>query len=276
MHTSVNFAPASALSMEALADLFTRSFEAYFYSGVTTPETLSRRIASENIDLFSSLILCIDGQPSGVALLARRGARAWCGGFGIVPEHRGKGYAKHLTAAMIEQAQKAGARQLTLEVLTRNIAALRTYEHAGMQVTRRLLIMAWHLGDDEFGRRPRVDELEAETLVLDYFADLHPAHASWQREPATLLALPNLRGMVLREDGDVTAYALVTGDEISMRLFDLGACDEMAARELIHALQAHTANLTCINEPADSPLTGAFLRSGFVVPDEQYELTMAL
>lgn len=267
---------AAGLSLEALADLFTRSFEGYFYPGITSAHTLARRIATEQIDLLRSLVLRVDGEPAGVALLARRGERLWCGGFGITVTQRGQGLAHRLAEAMVAEAREAGGDCLTLEVLTRNSAALKVYEQAGLQIRRRLLIVAWRPDDARGGvEAPELTAADPAQLVLGHFAALHPAPAAWQREPAALLALPELRGLALREGDETVAYALVQGEE-SLRLQDFAARDEPTALRLIAALQADSRAITSVNEPAASPLTPAFLRSGFVVADEQHELALQL
>ena len=273
---SITFTHASSLSLVALADLFTRSFEAYFYPGVTTPQVLARRVVTENIDLLRSVVLLVDGEPSGIALLARRAQQAWCGGMGVTMDQRGRGLAQQLTAEMIRQAREAGASALTLEVLTRNIAAMRVYERAGFAVTRRLLVLVWHLDDEASPGGPTLGTADPEALVMGHFAAFHPVRAVWQRAPAALLSQPDLRGLTLCENGELTAYALVTGDNEALRLIDLGARDEHAARQIILGLQAQASSITSVNEPANSGLTPAFMRVGFVVVDEQHELTLAL
>jgi GNAT superfamily N-acetyltransferase len=270
------FTHASALSLEALADLFTRSFEAYFYPGVTTPQVLARRVVTENIDLLRSVVLLVDGEPSGIALLARRAQQAWCGGMGVTMDQRGRGMAHQLTTEMIRQAREAGASTLTLEVLTRNIAAMRVYERACFEVTRRLLVLVWHLDDEQSPDGPTLGAADPEALVMGHFANFHPVRAAWQRAPAALLSQPDLRGLTLCEGGELTAYALVTGDSDALRLIDLGARDERAARQIILGLQAQASSITSVNEPANSSLTPAFMRVGFVVVDEQHELTLTL
>lgn len=270
------FTSAATLSIEALADLFTRSFAAYFYPGTTTPQALSRRVPAEQIDLFHSPVLLAGGEPAGLALLARRGERAWCGGFGIVEPQRGRGLAHALADALIRQARAAGARRLTLEVLTRNQVALRVYGRAGLQITRRLLVLSWRPGEADQPAAEALDPAEPADLVLGHFAGLHPAPPAWQREPAALLALPGLRGLALREGGALLAYAIVQGDAEGTRIYDLGARDGPAAGRLLAALQAGAASLLSINEPEGSPLTAAYLRAGFLVADEQHELELPL
>ncbi len=274
---SATITSAAELSLEALADLFTRSFEAYFYPGITSAHTLARRVASENIDLLRSLVLRVDGEPAGLALLAHRGERAWCGGFGVTLPHRGQGLAHTLARALLHEAHEAGADQLALEVLARNTPALHVYERAGMHIARRLLILSWRPADEPLaqGNTPQLEQADPTELVLGHFAATHPCPAAWQREPASLLVLPELRGLALREGGQLSAYALVQGEE-SLRLQDFGARDEAAASRLLAALQSQARSITSVNEPADSPLTPAFLRAGFLVADEQHELVSAL
>jgi len=280
MAMDVGFISAGSLSLEALADLFTRSFAEYFYPGVTTPEVLSRRVRVENIDLLASPVITVDGEPAGIALLARRGERAWCGGFGIVLAQRGKGLAHALAGELVARARGAGAQTLELEVLTRNERALRVYERAGMRVVRRLHILSYRLDPDAPPPPPAppmpLAEVEPAQLVLRHFATLHPAPAAWQRDAASLLAQSDMEGLALQAGGGVTAYALVSGDPLNLRIMDLAARDAGAAHLLIGALKARASALLSVNEPADSPLTAAFHRSGFLVADEQHELTMEL
>ncbi|KPV47876.1 hypothetical protein SE17_41095, partial [Kouleothrix aurantiaca] len=135
------FVPATSLSLDALADLFTRSFEGYFYPATVSAEALAQRVRGEQIDLARSVLLQVDGAPAGLAIVALRGGHAWCGGFGIVSAQRGRGLALPLAEAMLASARTAGARRLSLEVLTRNAPAIATYRRAGLEHVRDLQIL---------------------------------------------------------------------------------------------------------------------------------------
>ncbi|MBX0326996.1 GNAT family N-acetyltransferase [Oscillochloris sp. ZM17-4] len=269
----ITYTSAAALSLEALADLFTRSFEGYYYPGVTTAEALAVRVRVEQIDLWSSPVLLADGEPAGITLIARRGDRTWCGGFGVVAAQRGLGLAHALTAEMVSRARSSGARRLTLEVLTRNERAIRAYQRAGLAITRRLLIMSWRPGDDWQPADLPLVEMPPEAL-LSQFAALHPAPVAWQRDLPALLVAGGRRGLSLPDPA--LAYALVSGDAESLRIADLGARDAEGAYALLRGLQARSRSLISVNEPAESPLTAAFHRAGFVVADEQHEMEIML
>jgi ribosomal protein S18 acetylase RimI-like enzyme len=272
----INFAPASNYSLIELANIFTRSFAEYFYPGTTTPETLSRRVREEQIDLRASQVLLVDNAPAGIALIARRGARAWCTGFGVMLEHRGHGYAHLLAAAMLDAARNTAVAHFSLEVLTRNERALRVYERAGLRITRRLLILTWRPGENEPPAPPYpLASVDPSELVLTAFTTLHPVPAAWQRHPATLLSLTDAQGLLLR-NGEQRAYVIVSGTTDHLRIHDFGAGDASSANLLLGSLKSHARSITSINEPAESPLTAAFLRNGFTVADEQHELEMTI
>jgi GNAT superfamily N-acetyltransferase len=218
------FAPASSFALDTLAEIFTRSFEAYFYPGAITAALLAAHVRIESLDLHRSLVMLVGDQPAGIALLALRGERAWCGGFGVTLPLRGRGLAHPLAAALIDQARQAGARSLSLEVLTRNERAIKTYLRAGFQARRDLRIFEWRRPDDGSGTGGRgladteiggqgdsgrrlstspthplaLSELAPATL-LEHFAALHPAPAAWQRDLPALLVRGSARGLALVE-----------------------------------------------------------------------------
>ena len=73
MSEDIRFISAGTLTLEGLAELFTRSFEQYFYPGAVTAADLARRVRVEQIDLWRSPVLVVDGEPAGLALLGLRG-----------------------------------------------------------------------------------------------------------------------------------------------------------------------------------------------------------
>jgi GNAT superfamily N-acetyltransferase len=280
MTEELSFAPASSFSLDALGDIFTRSFENYFYPGTTTAAILAARVRAEQIDLHRSLVLRVGEAPAGIALLALRGDRAWCGGFGVMLPLRGRGLAHKLAAAMLDQARQAGARVCELEVLTRNRPALKTYLRAGFQLRRDLQIFEWRRPEqrpEQPAENPATAFLEAAPeRLLGQFAALHPALPAWQRDLPSLLTR-GVRGMARGELEPASAYALLTPTpEGGARIEDVGAQNVDRAALLLSLLQARYTRLFSVNEPSDSPLTPAFLAAGFHEVDRQHELWIEL
>ena len=300
MSIQVTFAPASAYTLDALADIFIRSFEDYFYPGTTTAAILSRRVRTEQLDLHRSLVMRLGGEVVGIALLGLRGDQAWCGGFGVTLPFRGRGLARELAAAMLDQARQAGARGCGLEVLTRNQRAIKTYLRAGFQLVRDLQVLEWRrpqlppevgvqgedrqtVGPKDIRRLQEGDNLPPQiakshpALLLAHFVALHPVQAAWQRDLPALLVCGGLDGLALMDGEHLRAYVLLTPTpDKGARVEDLGAEDSQQATMLLAALQARYARLISVNEPADSPLTPAFEAAGFIEVDRQHELWVDL
>jgi GNAT superfamily N-acetyltransferase len=281
MTDEIRFLPATSCTLDALADIFTRSFENYFYSGTVTAADLARRIRIENLDLHHSLVMMIGDAPAGQALLALRGERAWCGGFGVLLPFRGRGLAHQLAITLIDQARLAGAHTFGLEVLTRNTPAIRTYTRAGLRVQRDLLMLEWRGPEGERAQgaaeMPEGVALADSGQLLEHFRALHPVPAAWQRDLPALLVGRTPQALAVVGDRVPAAYVLFhTGADRSARVVDLGARRAEHVRLLLGVLQAGHTRIISVNEPADSPFVPAFLEAGFVELDRQHEMAIEL
>ena len=271
--------PASSFTLDTLGEIFTRCFEGYFYAATVTAAMLAQRIRAEQIDLLRSLVLEVAGEPAGIALLALRGERAWCGGFGVAKPWRGQGLAHQLASAMIDQARQAGSRELSLEVLTRNAPAIATYMRAGMRQRRDVRVLEWRRPDPP-AHPPSAGTTLAEVApraLLAHFDALHPAPPAWQRDLPSLLVRSGLHSLALLEGERPRAYVLFSATpEGRCQVADLAAEQVDQARTLLAELQRRAQLVVSVNEPADSPLTAAYDDLGFAEADRQHELALDL
>lgn len=276
MKGMLNFKPAASLSVDALAEAFNAAFAGYFYPQQLTGASLARRARLEQIDLQHSLLAYRGEDLVGLALLSLRGGLGWCGGFGIVPEYRGRGCAGLLMEAYIEEARACGLKELSLEVLARNTPARRLYERAGMRVTRDLLIL--ERGGGAAGPETETGLLEAEPrALLRHFARLHSQPTAWQRDLPTLLITEGARGFYLGEQEAPEAYALgVTWTEGRTHLIDLAASESGFADALAAQLARRQDILRVVNEPEESLFVPALLSHGFQEIDRQHEMMCEL
>ena len=277
MDNDIQFAPAGTLPLDQLAKLFTRSFEGYFYATTMLPDQLAQRVRVEQIDLWRSPLLLVAGEPVGVALVALRGERAWCGGFGIVPPSRGKGLALLLAQQMLAEARAGGALRFTLEVLTRNERAAQVYQRAGLRSVRDLLILEWRRSPGApTDAGPALANGEPEDLLAT-FGRLHLTPPAWQRDLPALLARSGLRGLALSEGDQLSAYTLYQeAPGGGARIIDLGAQDQSAALRLLASLKQRFERVMTVNEPDDSPTTRALVAAGFIELDRQHEMAADL
>lgn len=279
MSYNLRFIPASSFSLEAFAALFTRSFENYFYPMTLTAESFAKRVRTEQLDLHHSVVLVLDDIPVGQATLGLRGDKAWCGGFGIVPEQRRKKLATPLLAEFIKQAREAGAKSLTLEVLQKNSAAQRLYANAGMQHRRDLRLLEWKR-DVNQTEQTTLNPTAIQTVnmpeIISSFYRLHPVYSAWQRDLPSLMLQRGLLQLNYIEGGGTRGYALFTAKDDIVRIYDLGADDLEVATHLLTNLQTRYKEIYSVNEPSDSPIAAAYDACNFREYDRQYELIMVL
>ncbi len=284
MRPDVRLVPASAFSLEVLADLNTRTFADYFYEVLVTPEEMSQFVRAEQLDLDRSPVLCVGDDLTGLALVGLRGSQAYCKGFGITAPFRGRGLAHALCLEMLNQARQAGARCLGLGVLRRNEAAVRTYRRAGLRVWRELLSFEWASSDGPFpcrhesrrDGRSSIQPIEP-AQALKHFDVLHTVAPTWHRDQPTLRVLPDLKGIALWDGPEPHAYILYqeTGAG-AVEIQDVASTGAQQAGPLLATLQGAYAHIACSNEPAESPALAAFRGAGFRETWPRYEMTITL
>jgi GNAT superfamily N-acetyltransferase len=297
------------VSLEEYAAAFTASFSGYFFPMVIDVALLARKVRVEQHDLEHSLIAYRGGEIVGIAALAVRGDVGWVGGFGIVPEERGRGRGRELMSALLGQARGCNLRRLTLEVLAQNTGARRLYESAGMRVVRDLFILTRNVdsGDDaaahaddpsrveessssrfedgsgKFGESDSKKDVESGLLkeaapaeLLAHFARLHREQPAWQRDLAVMLT-GRSRGFYTGERERPRAYALLSkGVDGKTYITDLAASDTEDARELCAGLLPTTCASKIINEPQRSLFIEPLLAHGFVETARQHEMSLDL
>ena len=271
--------PASSVSLEEYAEAFTAGFSGYEIPLEVDGAKLAPRIRTDQYDLLHSLVAYEGDERVGMVALALRGEAGWCGGLGVVPERRGRGFGRLLMEELMKNAREAGVRRLSLEVLAGNTAARRLYESVGMRVVRELLVL--ERPESQEARPPAREsvalEEAAKAELLPHFMRLHAVAPSWQRDLPSLL-IGASRGLRLGPRESPRAYALFSETREGKKyLQDLAAADADAARELTAALSRRLEGfIGVINEPAESLFAAPLLENGFAETHRQYEMEIEL
>lgn len=266
------FQPASRFSLQQLAAYFTAAYEDYPYPVAVGPEQLARRVREEALDLAVSAVAELAGQPAGLFLVGRRGAEAWCGGFGVNKSLRGRGLAAPIAAEMLARARAAGATTLQLEVLQHNTVARAAYERAGFRAVRELIILGWSPGGrGEPGAIAIEPCLPVEHLAL--LRPIEPLRHAWQRSHAALWARTEVTAFRAGE----ASVLLAPQPDGSARLLSFHvANDASALAPLLGGVQRRFRRLMVVNEPAESPFLAALQAAGFRETDRQFEMRIDL
>ena len=131
--------PANEFTIPQLADLMTRSFEGYFVPVNITDVILLTMLRRDGVDLTASRVIMKDDEPSGLALIARRGWTSRLAAMGIVSTARNGGTGTWAMQQLIAEAQARGEKEMLLEVIEQNTAGVKLYEKVGFTKIRRLV-----------------------------------------------------------------------------------------------------------------------------------------
>jgi len=220
--------------MRVAADLFNRSFEAYFVPVNFTEASFKALAERDTIDFGASKALLVKDKLIGLALIARRGTVSRMSGFGIRREFRGMGAGNWFVKQLLEEARQRSERHMYLEVIIQNEAAVHLYEKHGFIKIRRLLGFK--------AERPtgKADP-NLETCVQDKVLEMLRIHSlpdlPWQLDAETLQSVTSF-GYRLGE-----AYAVISNpgaEHISFRslVVPAHARGQGQATRLIEALFA--------------------------------------
>ena len=239
-------------------------------------ESFRAHVERNGVDLARSRRWTIDGALSGVVLLAFRGERAWIGGFGVVPEFRGRGLAQRYLAETLAIARAAGAASIELEVLVHNAPAVRLYERAGFERIDEVVVWVREAlrAPAESDRAPVLRAYDAAALA----ALARTPASCWQREPESVGAAAPFETVVVGADESPDAYAFVRRGERA-GILDARAHDAVAASALVAALDARVAAhaMALVNEPAHGALHDALsAHPGWREFGRQHRMLLAL
>ena len=130
---------ASESLLPDLVKLLNLGFEDYLVPiQFSLPQFLTM-VRKDSIDLTTSRILLADDEPSGIALIARRGWTSRLAAMGILQAMRGKGAGSWFMEKLIDEARERSDHEIVLEVIEQNEAAVRLYQKYGFQTIRRLI-----------------------------------------------------------------------------------------------------------------------------------------
>jgi GNAT superfamily N-acetyltransferase len=131
--------PASDHPASDLLQLLNLSFESYLVPVHFEPAQFLTMLCKDSVDLAASRVLLADSEPAGIALIARRGWTCRLAAMGVAKEMRGKSAGSWFMEELVREARERGDREMVLEVIEQNEAAVRLYRKYGFQTVRRLI-----------------------------------------------------------------------------------------------------------------------------------------
>ncbi|MFI0609450.1 MAG: GNAT family N-acetyltransferase [Anaerolineae bacterium] len=269
---------ADRLSLAQLCDVYNLGRADYLVPMPMNQTRLARYLRQYDVDLSHSLVALQAGQALGLALLGRRGARAWITRLGVAAEARKSGLGRRLVSSLVEEAQRLGCAAVILEVIRENVAARQLFEQLGFRATRELLVLRRPPAPiDRPGRLSGLRSL-SRAACLALLAQREDA-PSWLMETASLAAAGPLAGLRAAGGGrgdDWLVYQANAWEVSRMVLRADGPGALQQAQEFLtqlhwrHPLQ----DAVLENLPADDPLRPAYEALGYLRAFTRVEMVL--
>ncbi|HQZ71310.1 MAG TPA: GNAT family N-acetyltransferase [Anaerolineae bacterium] len=271
---------ADRLSLAQLCDVYNLGRADYLVPMPMNQTRLARYLRQYDVDLSHSLVALQAGQALGLALLGRRGARAWITRLGVAAEARKSGLGRRLVSSLVEEAQRLGCAAVILEVIRENVAARQLFEQLGFRATRELLVLRRPPAPiDRPGRLSGLRSLQhAESLIQLAERQDDP---SWLTETASLAAAGPLAGLrAAGSDGqDLWLVYQVNAWELSRMVLCADGPEGLPmAQELLTELHwRHPLKDAVLeNLPAADPLLPAYQALGYLRAFTRVEMRLDL
>lgn len=275
--------PLTGTGTATILTAFNEAFSDYVVPLKLTEEQLAGKFRRENINLELSAGAYDGDQLAGFILhgaeTRQNGTAAYNAATGVIPSYRGQRLTRRLYGAILPTLRAKGVREISLEVITTNIPALKTYKEMGFQVSRRLLCYKGKLELGETRVSDNVQLLEhIDWDLLKLFGDWEP---TWQH------AAPAIRRMggQMITIGYITAGQIVgfaCYDPVAHRVAQVAVKPDCRRQGIATALFAHLSSrygpdMSVINVDAAAVETQEFIRkAGLREFIQQYEMVLQL
>lgn len=205
---------------------------------------------------------------------------AYNGGTGVIPAYRGRGLGKKIYQYLLPMMKEQNIETCVLEVITENIAAIKTYESVGF--AKNQLFKCFILSDkttpaffDKQIKKAKNPDWE----IFKGFADIAPSFMDSFDILPSIVEEENI--IIYEVDGKIVAYAVY--DSGSGRIFQLAVQKRFRLRgigsELINYIHNNSATktLSIMNLNAANKGFSMFLEMiGFKNQINQYEMELSL
>lgn len=132
-----------SIDVKSILNAFNDAFSDYFVPFKLTEEQLTSKMILDKVDLALSVGVFEDGDLIAFILHGFDNVNnqkvAYNGGTGVIPKKRGSGLTKKMYHFILPILQKKGTDRIVLEVIDKNIQAIKSYKKSGFTTTRELI-----------------------------------------------------------------------------------------------------------------------------------------
>lgn len=178
----------SNTSLEVIVECLLSAFEGYFVKMPEDVEYYRNRFRSAKVDYSLSFGMFDGDKLIGFIIHAidtRNGSlTAYNTGTGVIPKYRGKGVTKMIYKVALDRLIANGFRRSTLEVITKNQAAINAYKSIGFEITRTYKCFG---GELSFNERLPFELKEVASSVVNWNEIPNQNYYSWDNQNKSIV-----------------------------------------------------------------------------------------
>ena len=265
-----------------IAEVFNTSFADYFIPLELTAEQIMSKMWADKIDLRLSVGAFKNGKLVAFILhgLDTIGSEkvVYNGGTGVIPQERGQGLTQQMYRFILPILVERGIHKVVLEVITKNMPAIKSYEKSGFIVRRELFCYKGEVHINKANGDIVVKRMVSYPWKrLELFWDTQP---TWQNSKNTLEILTNNAVFGAYLKNQLVGY--ISFNPTSFRIQQLAVHKDhrkrgVAKRLVLELKESYGKAMAVINvDKTASALNAFFLNIGLDNHLAQYEMEMAL
>ena len=253
------------------------AFENYYVEMPTDPNYFKERWQAAKVDLNFSYGMFDNGKLVGFIIHAidkRIGIlTAFNTGTGVIPDYRGRRIVKSIYEYALNKLSQNGIEKSTLEVITKNNIAIRSYESVGFKVTKRYKCFNGKLDlieNDSFTLLERdLSEVEWDQLP-------NQEYYSWDNQSETIME-SNYKFYQVLNGKRAESYFVINPANGYLSQFDLLSTNDGGWNRLFSGIKQISPNIRINNVDDRQKDKIDFLNSiGLVNSIDQYEMELAI
>lgn len=165
-----------------ILSVFNESFSDYFVPFKLTEDQLTSKMIADKTDLELSVGV-FENQKLIAFILhgldtINNQKVVYNGGTGVIPEKRGSGLTKQMYLFNLPILEKKGVNKIILEVISKNIQAIKSYKKSGFETVRELACYKGKFTPTRTNKEVKIKKLHTYPWkLMESFWDLHP---TWQ------------------------------------------------------------------------------------------------
>jgi len=168
--------------IKEILNVFNNSFSDYFIPFKLTKEQLTSKMVADKTDLNLSVGVFENGNLIAFILhgfdIINNQKVVYNGGTGVIHKKRGKGLTKQMYLFILPLLAEKGINRIILEVIDKNIQAIKSYEKSGFKTKRELVCYKGSVETRKTNKNLETKELQSYNWkLMESFWDILP---TWQ------------------------------------------------------------------------------------------------